>query len=62
MQYFTVALFASQFYPVCNFGKFVNFGLGTVKSERGNATVASFVLLIKFRCGILTKIAQVWHV
>ena len=28
-QYFTVVLFVSQFYPVCNFPKFNNFGLGT---------------------------------
>ena len=32
-QYFTVVLFVFQFYPVCNVGKFINFGLGTVKSE-----------------------------
>ena len=31
-QYFTVVFF--QFYPVCNFGGFINFGLGTVRSER----------------------------
>ena len=33
-QYFTVMLFGFQFYPFCNFGKFINFGLGTVRSER----------------------------
>ena len=33
-QYFTVVLFFFfQFYPVCNSGKFINFGLGTVMSE-----------------------------
>ena len=32
-QYFTVVLFVFQVSPVCNFGKFSNFGLGTVKSE-----------------------------
>ena len=26
-------LFAFQFYPVCNFGKFINFGLSAVMSE-----------------------------
>ena len=26
-QYFTVVLFVFQFYPVCNFGKFIKFGL-----------------------------------
>ena len=29
-QYFAVVLFVLQFYPVCNFGKFIKFGLGTV--------------------------------
>ena len=33
-QYLTVVLFVVQFYPVCNFGKCINFGLGTVGSER----------------------------
>ena len=33
-QYFTVVLFTFQIYPVCNFGKFSNFGLVTVRSER----------------------------
>ena len=32
-QYFTVVLFVSQVYPVCNFGKFIDFGFGTVMSE-----------------------------
>ena len=29
-----MVLFGFQIYSVCNFGKFINFGLGTVKSER----------------------------
>ena len=33
-QYFTAVLFVFQFYPVCYFGKFLNFGLVTVRSER----------------------------
>ena len=33
-QYFTVVLFVFQFHPVCNFAKFINFGPGTVRSER----------------------------
>ena len=33
-QFFTVALFVFQFYTVCNFGKFITSGLGTVRSER----------------------------
>ena len=32
-QCFTVVLFIFQFYQVCNFGQFINFGLGTVRSE-----------------------------
>ena len=30
--YFSVVLFVVQFYPVCDFGKLINFGLGTVRS------------------------------
>ena len=33
-QYFTVKLFVFQFYPLCNFVKFINFGVGIVTSER----------------------------
>ena len=33
-QYFTVVLFVFRFSPVFNFGKFDNFGHGTVRSER----------------------------
>ena len=33
-QYFTVKLFVFQFYPVCDFGKFINLALGTIRSER----------------------------
>ena len=33
-KYFSVMLFVVQFYPVCNFGIFIYFGLGTVRSER----------------------------
>ena len=33
-QYFTAVLLNFQFYPVCNFRKFINFGLGTSRSER----------------------------
>ena len=29
-----MALFVFLFYPVGNFGKLINFGLGTVRSER----------------------------
>ena len=33
-QYFSLVLFVFQFHPVCNFGKFISFGLGAVRSER----------------------------
>ena len=29
-----MVLFVFQFYPVINFGQFINFGFGTVRSER----------------------------
>ena len=32
--YFTEVLVVFQFYPVCNFGEFISFGLGTVRSEK----------------------------
>ena len=32
-QYFTVVLSVFQFNPACNFGEFINFGLGTVRGE-----------------------------
>ena len=32
-QYFTVELFVFQFSPVSNFGQFIDFGLGTLRSE-----------------------------
>ena len=34
--YFTVVLFVFQFQPVCDFGKFISFVLGTLRSERVN--------------------------
>ena len=33
-QYINVVLLVFQFNPVCNFAKFINFGLGTIRSER----------------------------
>ena len=35
-RYFTVVLFVFYFYSVYNFGKFISFGLGTVRNERIN--------------------------
>ena len=34
-QYFTVLLFIFQYYPVCNFGKFINVGLGALSGVKG---------------------------
>ena len=45
-QYFTVVLFVFQFYLVCNFGKFVNFGLGVllgVKKFKYNNTLSNTI-------------------
>ena len=42
-QYFTVVLFVFQF-SVCNFGKFNNFGLDTVRSERVNDSNGQHIL------------------
>ena len=33
-KYFAVVLFAFQFNSVCNFGKFIDFGLGTARKEK----------------------------
>ena len=33
-QYFTAVLFVFKFYPLCNFGTFIKFGLVTIKCER----------------------------
>ena len=46
-QSFSVVLFVVQFYPVCNFGKLMKFGLRTIRSERGFVS-ASFQLLVVF--------------
>ena len=43
-QYIPVVLLVFQFNPVCNFGKFINFGLGTIKSERIKSRWRTFVL------------------
>ena len=43
-QHFTVVPFVFQFYPVCNFGKFINFGLGTVRRERVNQGLSHFLV------------------
>ena len=48
-QYFTVVLFVVQFYPVCNFETFINFGVGTVRSERLNCLFTKLQYDIKKR-------------
>ena len=40
-QYFTVELFVFQFYPLFNFRKFIDLGLGTAKSERVNPSIVN---------------------
>ena len=35
-QYFTLLLFVFQFYPLCNFGEFIKFGLAVVRNESVN--------------------------
>ena len=41
MQFFTVVLFVFQFSPICKFGKFINYGLDVVRSERVNGVIES---------------------
>ena len=36
-------LTAFQFYPVCNFGEFIKFGLSTVRNERIKLRLTLFV-------------------
>ena len=47
-QYFTELPFGFQFDPVCNFGQFINFPLGTVRNEWVNLTLAFQGLRIEF--------------
>ena len=37
-----MVLFIFQFYPFCHFEKFINFGLGTVRSESVKTSVKLF--------------------
>ena len=62
-QYFTVVLFVFQFYPVCNFGKFMNFELGTVRSDwsrQANLTVQLLKVSIFIRLALQFEYKQVW--
>ena len=58
-QYFTVVLFVFRFYLVCNFGIFVNFGLGTVRSER--VKVVSEIFCATFKCYGDSECLAVFH-
>ena len=40
--YFGAVCFFFQFHPVFHFGKFINFGLGTVRSERVGGSSAEY--------------------
>ena len=46
-QYSTVELFILQFSPVCNFGKYINFGIGTVGTERVNRSALIYVSTLR---------------
>ena len=57
-QYFTVVQF--QFHPVCTFGKFISFGLGTVTSERVKKTGRfSCFLPLYYLCIFVVGVADV---
>ena len=47
-QYFTVVLFVFQFYPVSNFGTYINFRLGTFMSEWVNYWKESFWVVLPY--------------
>ena len=77
-QHFTVVLLVFQFYPVCKFGQFMNFGLGIVRSESVNKNLKKYILqkhalatvvVPKSRCkhlviftGALIVVAQLSHI
>ena len=62
-QYFTVVLFVFQFYPASNFGKFISFGLGNVRSERVEVFTNgdSFNLMHTTVCAIVFSIQYVQY-
>ena len=57
-QYFTVELFVFPFHLVCNFGKFINFVLGTVRNERVEVTLLSQFLV---QCHAASDIDQIFN-
>ena len=50
-----MVLFVLQFSPVCNFGKFDHFGLGTVRSERVILFLVSLNVIQPTGCNVLTN-------
>ena len=61
-QNFTVLLFVFQFYPICNFRIFINFGLGTVRSERVKLENAIKFICKRIRNNISFEFVQVLQV
>ena len=54
-----MVLFGFQFNPVCNLGKFINFGLGTVRSER---VILEYFGLVAWLASInLTQVSSLEH-
>ena len=47
-QHFTGELFVVQFHTACNFGKFINFGLDTVRMKRVRMTVSMQSIMHNF--------------
>ena len=54
-----MVLFAFQFYPVCNCGKFITFGLGFVRSERVKTFSCRKSSIEKFQCLALAWVTVV---
>ena len=50
-QYLTVLLFGFQsVYPVCNFGKFISFGLATVRNEKVQLVIKDNLNYLNISC------------
>ena len=54
-----VVMLGFQFYPVCNFGRFINLGFGTVISERATVHVCTQHPKIIFYQFVTTAIRNV---
>ena len=54
-QCFTMVLFVFQFYPECNFGKFINFGLMALSGVKGfNLPTGTKSLQVKLNYYVLS--------